>query len=362
MLKPTLIIPAAGKSSRFPGLRPKYLLTAPDGQLMIEKCLNSIDTNLYDKVVITIVKEHCDKYDADIWLKQVFANRDDVSIVILDEFTSSQSETIYKTIVQANISGPIVIKDSDNGVWVSSEQIFAGKESMPNTIVGYSLKEHPNVSNIPGKSFIITNEQNIVEDIIEKEVVSNTICLGVYCFASAELFVHAFEDMQRNVILNSSELFISHVISWLIANDKAEFNCVYAYDYQDWGTLAEWTEYQKRFQTYFIDFDGVLSKNKGQYGKTNWDTPDILLEENLKVMRDLYKNGAQIIITTARPEKYREKILDALHQFDIEPYAIICGLNHSRRVLINDFAKSNPYPSAIAINIPRNSELEMFVK
>jgi len=33
---------------------------------------------------------------------------------------------------------------------------------------------------------------------------------------------------------------------------------------------------------------------------------------------------------------------------------LVMGLPHSQRILINDFAKSNPYPSAAAINMPRN--------
>ena len=28
---------------------------------------------------------------------------------------------------------------------------------------------------------------------------------------------------------------------------------------------------------------------------------------------------------------------------------------HAKRILINDFASSNPYPSSIAVNIPRNN-------
>ena len=37
------------------------------------------------------------------------------------------------------------------------------------------------------------------------------------------------------------------------------------------------------------------------------------------------------------------------------PYdELIMGLPHTQRILINDFAKSNPYPSAVAINMPRN--------
>ncbi len=41
----TLIIPCAGQSSRYPNLRPKWMLTHPDGELMIEKVINSIDIN-----------------------------------------------------------------------------------------------------------------------------------------------------------------------------------------------------------------------------------------------------------------------------------------------------------------------------
>ena len=33
---------------------------------------------------------------------------------------------------------------------------------------------------------------------------------------------------------------------------------------------------------------------------------------------------------------------------------IITDLMHSKRILVNDFAETNPYPSSIAVNIPRN--------
>ena len=47
-----LLLPVAGKSSRFPGLRPKWLLTLPNGQLMIERSLSGLkleNTTLFDK-------------------------------------------------------------------------------------------------------------------------------------------------------------------------------------------------------------------------------------------------------------------------------------------------------------------------
>ena len=39
------------------------------------------------------------------------------------------------------------------------------------------------------------------------------------------------------------------------------------------------------------------------------------------------------------------------------------GLPHTKRYLINDFTQSNPYPSAISINISRDSDnLEKLLK
>ena len=35
---------------------------------------------------------------------------------------------------------------------------------------------------------------------------------------------------------------------------------------------------------------------------------------------------------------------------------LVMGLPHCKRVIINDFANSNPYPSCEAINISRNSD------
>lgn len=43
----SLIIPCGGKSSRFPNMRPKWLLTHPDGQLMIQKAVNCMPLDFF---------------------------------------------------------------------------------------------------------------------------------------------------------------------------------------------------------------------------------------------------------------------------------------------------------------------------
>ena len=108
-------------------------------------------------------------------------------------------------------------------------------------------------------------------------------------------------------------------------------------------------------------YDGVLIKNSGRYGSINWDNNRELLTENVALIKELQNSGAQIIVTTSRTEEFREKLINILNKNNIFPYAVIMGLNHSTRVVINDFASTNPYPSGIAINIPRNGNLNEFI-
>lgn len=350
----TLIIPCAGKSSRFPNMKPKYMLTHPDGKLMVEKAMENINTEVFDRIIITIVKPHDEKYDAKLIMEQVFADNPKVEICVLDDFTSSASETVYLTLTKMKVEGAFVIKDSDNQVGVHFEN------KIKNMIVGYDLREHKDVSNIPGKSFLIVNEQDIIQDIIEKKVVSSIICLGVYCFENADDFISAYKEMISKKI--SGEMYISHLISYLLATNEYVFQAVMATSYNDWGTLAEWKEEQKKYRTYFVDVDGVIMKNSGKYGKVNWYNNTTFLDENVATIKKLQENGDQIVITTSRSEEFRENLEKLLDSVGIKPYAILMGMNHAARVVINDFAPTNPYPSGIAITLPRNSSIREYLE
>lgn len=350
----TLIIPCAGKSNRFPNMKPKYLLTHPDGELMIEKSIKGLNLEVFDRIIITIVKPHDELYESHLILSQVFKNNKKVEICILDDFTQSASETVYITIEKMNVKGAFVVKDSDNCVYTKlSNKIF-------NSILAYDIHKHPNISNIPGKSFLIVNEQGIIEDIIEKRVVSNIICLGVYAFEDVELFKKAYLELQTKNI--SGELYISHVISYILSKKRTTFTAVEADNYEDWGTLIEWKEVQHNYRTYFVDVDGVLIKNCGKYGSTNWSNNKELLKDNINAIKSLQNKGAQIIITTSRTEEYRKDLENMLQENGINPYTIIMGLNHAARIVINDFATTNPYPSGIAISIPRNSNIKEYIE
>ena len=223
----TLIIPCAGRSSRFPNMKPKWLLTHPDGQLMIEKSLSGLDFSAYDRVIITIVKEHDLKYDASVVLKQAFKNLGNVELCILDNFTKSAAQTVFQTIKTMNVAGAFVVKDCDNFVKVSLP-----REAV-NYVVFYDIHKHPNIANLPAKSYIRKNDQEIVIDIVEKEIISNFACLGVYAFESVELFRRAYEELSS---LNlTGELYLSRLISYLVNFKNVVFTAIEANGYEDWG-------------------------------------------------------------------------------------------------------------------------------
>jgi hypothetical protein len=343
----TLIIPCAGRSSRYPNLRPKWLLTHPDGELMLEKVIKGLIIKNLDRTIITIVKDQIEKYEADLIIKQAFGNS--VEICVLDDYTQSQSETVLKTLIKMNVSGPFIAKDSDCRVQVKIS-------NFNNFLVGADLRENIDVTNIPGKSFLILNDQNMIIDIIEKSVSSNIINLGVYGFRSAELFINASNQLEKiGSSDNADEFWLSHIVSYLIGKEEF-FDYKETKNFDDWGTLTEWLNMRRKHKCYFVDIDGVVFKNKGEFGSINWDTDDVPIQKNINVLKKIVDNGGQIIFCTARPQKQRIKLESSLKAHGIKWHDIIMGCFHSQRVIINDYAPSNPYPSAIAISLERNND------
>lgn len=349
----TLIIPCAGKSNRFPNMKPKYMLTHPDGKLMVEKAIEKMNIKIFDRIIITIVKPHDEKYESKLIMEQVFKSNPKIEICMLDDFTWSASETINLTLEKMNVSGSIVIKDSDNCVHTQIP------DNIKNAVVWYDLRKHPDISNIPWKSFLVINEQNIIQDIIEKDIVSNIICLWVYSFENCEDFKWAYNEFKNNNI--QWEMYISHIISYLIAQNKCVFECNIATWYDDRWTLIERKQLQKNCRTYFVDFDWVLIKNSGRYGTINWHNNKVFLEENIQSIIELQNKWAQIVITTSRTEEFRKNLEEMLDSVWIKPYVILMWMNHAARVIINDFATTNPYPSWMAITLPRNSTLKDYL-
>ena len=344
----TLIIPCAGKSSRYPDIKPKWLFTHPDGKLMLEKSISPFLKNKKIQVkIITVTKKIESKFKIKFLIKQMFGNQ--LKVLVLNSQTKSASETVLKTINYYKLKGQILVKDSDNFFNIDPKFNFMNK----NFVAGVDISKHPEIYNIHQKSFLKLNNKNQIIDIEEKKIISDKICIGLYSFGSANDFISHFKNCSRNI--KSKEIYLSFVVKSMI-NSNNLFLYTEGINYEDYGTFTDWLSIRRKYRTFFIDLDGVVFKNKGKYGKKNWNTKNEVIKKNTKTLLKLNSQGAQIVFASARPEKNQRKLMVELKKIGFSNFKILLGLNHSQRILINDYYLTNPNPSAVAINISRDSE------
>lgn len=334
-----VIVPAAGLSSRFPGMKPKYLLYDYKHDLMLK---NAIAPYLGKyNITIGILKEHNDAYNAELYIK---SDLPEVNVVILDEQTKGPADTVYQIIKKANLNSmsEMLIKDCDS---FFDHDVIEG-----NYVCISNIADHVVLKRLGSKSFVIANNQDIITNIIEKSVVSDTFCVGGYKFDAINKFTHAFEQLSKM----TDEIYVSHVIQYCLMNGQT-FIRKPVTNYIDVGTAEDWFEFNDK-PVIFCDIDGTIIKSQGRYGENTFFDVPIILEENVKRMLEWQVRGAQIIFTTARPEKYTTVTERMLRSLGFKNIILLIGLNASRRILINDYNNANPYPRAEAINLKRDAD------
>ena len=224
----TLIVPMVSvKSKDTVPLEFKY--DNNTGQINCVKALEGIDLSMFTKIYFVMLYEHELKYHIaeKITVARKFNKKlldTEVIFKFLDVPTSSQAETIYNTIVEYDIKGPIFIKDADNTCTCDGQ--IKG-----NTVLVYPLENTP-IVDPQHKSYVNVDDQNFVVNIIEKRVVSNLFNCGGYSFTDAALFKTAYEALlgYEDIV---NHMYISHIIYWLILNKKVKFRPVEATYYED---------------------------------------------------------------------------------------------------------------------------------
>jgi MobA-like NTP transferase protein len=342
MARRTLILPCAGRSSRYPGVRPKWMLTLPQGEIALQRAAASLPADSFDRIVIAVRADHEERYGCRALVKRVFG---DAEIVVLPHETRGPADTVAETIARAGVAGAIAIKDADS---------FFDPLALPETsFVSVSdVRRSPQMTHVGAKSFAVINGEGLIVDMVEKSLASNHVCVGLYGFADARRFVETFDAVAG--ANPEGEIFVSHVVSrairdGLVVAPHAVEGLI------DVGTLDDWRRYTRARGTIVADIDGVVFRNHSRYFEPLWDEPDEPIAENIAALRAWEDGGAQLIFMTARPEAHRARTESALRQHGLTPHALIMDCRHGRRFLVNDHAGTNPAPSAVAISLERDS-------
>jgi hypothetical protein len=296
----------------------------------------------YD-ITVVILQEHVEKYNA---LEFVRNELPEAYVVVVPKPTSGPAET-----VKIAINDIKMIKKDDFQFLVKDCDSFFDHEPVAgNYICASNIADHETLNRLASKSFVKYNDQNIITDIIEKKVVSDSFCVGGYKFESAEDYLDAYEDLKDK----EGELFVSHIIQYLM-NDGCIFKKVPVTNYVDVGTADDWHKYND-MPVIFCDIDGTLIKAQSRYGDNRYGTDPEILTENFNRIKEYHDKGCQIFFTTARPDEYHDQTRAMLNKMGFSNGCLLSGLHNSKRILINDYNKSNPYPRAEAINIQRDND------
>lgn len=338
-----VVIPCAGRSSRYPWTRPKFLLTMPDGRLMFEWAAEKYVND--HKVRFVITEQHAEEYDAEYAIRHVYGNNSNVEIVVLKEFTSGPAETAYMALKDL-VDTPVVIQDCDS---FFDYEIGSGD----NFVCYIRLTDYSDIDYVASKGFVVINEEeDSLRNIVEKKVISENICVGAYGFRSSSEFCKTFEKLNAD---NRIEIFVSHIVKQLLL-DKEIFITKHARNYFDLGTYESYVKVRNNHATYFVDLDGVVFLNQSEHFSNNYDNEPRLIRSAVEYFLKKQEKGAKFIFTTSRPSQYSKITDQALSNAGFKNFTVIYDLPSSPRILVNDVSKTNPFPSATAINAPRDSE------
>jgi hypothetical protein len=222
-----IIVPAAGLSTRFPNLPPKYLLTDSNGDMMIRK---AIEPYLNHHITIGILQEHDEKYNAKEKIRDQFY-KNSIDLVVLPQVTKGPAATIAEIIERTKIIGDFLVKDCDS--------YFEHEITEGNYVCVSKIKENDILYNLAGKSFVQTNEQGIITEIIEKQVISDKFCVGGYKFDDVEEYMDAYKIISTTI---QNEIFVSHIIQFMLLENNIFIENLVT-NYSDVGTIEEWKKY-----------------------------------------------------------------------------------------------------------------------
>lgn len=333
-----IVVPAAGLSTRYAGDRPKYLRYDYKNELMLKNAVAQfIDTEHH--ITIGILNEHDDKYNAS---SHIFKAIPGCSIVLLKELTKGPADTVYQILQKIDGDKPFLVKDCDS--------YFTHDVPDTNYICTSRIQEHDVLKKLASKSFVKYNDQGIITDIIEKQVVSDTFCVGGYKFNSMKKYMESYEKLFGK----TDEVYVSHVIQHMLMNGET-FITNHVREYVDVGTSQDWDEYNDK-PVIFCDIDGTLVKAQSRFGDYNYGTEPVVLQENYNRIKEYYDKGAQVIFITARPSDYFNETNKMLLKLGFDNAMLIMGVNNAARIVINDYNDANPYPRAIAYNVKRDTD------
>jgi len=353
-----VVMPMAGLSTRYPQQRPKWMLTHPQGDLMFRVAMDGLHGGA-GKVVFVVRQKHANQFDARLVVERQLQSRPlafgDIDCeVLVAPPTASQPHTVDWALERVDHKGPLFVKDCDNYFNMQLPQ-------HGNYVAVADLRDMASVANPAAKSYVQVGGEDVGADevlnIAEKQVLGPLFCCGGYGFDSAAEFRQNFAALLDEQPDDTTP-YVSHVIYRMLMHGHS-FRARKVNNYVDWGTHQAWRQYVAKFGTVFVDIDGCLFTNTGQFWRDGerWGQGRPL-QENIDYVNRLYASQrVHVVLVTARAnaQPHIDVLKAELAQAGVQYHRLLMGVPHGLRAVIGDVGTSNGRPAA-AVAIARNSD------
>lgn len=208
----TILVPMAGKGSRFEQAGyafPKPLIDIKN-KPMIQLVVDSLNINAH--FVYIVRKDHYEKYNLKHLLNLVSPNCD---IIPVDEKQYGAASTTLLAKEYINNDTPLLIANSDQYIkWNPMDFFYLVQEKKADGGILTFEASHPKWS------YVTLDEENYVNKLAEKTVISNIATVGIYWYAKGSEYVKYAEQMIEKEIKLNGEYYVAPVYNEYLLDNK----------------------------------------------------------------------------------------------------------------------------------------------
>lgn len=210
-----IIIPMAGAGSRFAKagyIDPKPLIQV-NGTPMIKVIIDNLTPKCAHRFIFICQASHVESYGL---REKLAAWAPGSEIVELNGLTEGAACTVYAAKDLINNDHPVMVANSDQYV---DMDINAYLQSMDDAGADGLIMTME--ADDPKWSFVGFDEQGYINQVVEKEVISNEATVGIYNFRTGKQLIQSIESMVAKELRVNGEFYVAPAYNEMIsAGDK----------------------------------------------------------------------------------------------------------------------------------------------
>lgn len=239
----TIVIPMAGLSSRFERAGytlPKYMLYAKDKSLF-NYAVNSFES-YFDTCKFVFIAR--DIFDTKAFIQKEcrLLGIEDYRLVILNEPTRGQAETVLKGITECNL-------EIDESILIHNIDTFRPNYHFPEDAYNWDGYLECFEGSGPNWSYAKTEDgtkQTKVIETAEKKEISTFCSTGMYYFKKVSDFLSAYQKNEERLTSDMKEMYVAPLYNFLIENGlNIHVNVIKLEEVIFCGVPEEYTQFLK---------------------------------------------------------------------------------------------------------------------